>query len=667
MAKKPQSSSVDQTTLGNDNTQVVGNNNVITRVTNFFSGDTEQRRAIRNRKAMLGLVKSTWIKGVLENSLYNEVLIELGMEEKPGVVDRPWDMQIQMPNQISRLLPHGTSMMNIFDEMNGAMLILGEPGSGKTTMLLDLARDCIARAEQDDNQPIPVIFNLSSWNNKQTIDDWLVNELVAKYNVSKKISKSWVINDDLQLLLDGLDEVKQEYRAECVKAINDFRQKHGLSVPIAVCSRIADYEYLPLKLNLQGAILLQPLKPQQIEGYFEQTGSELEGVCERIKNDEMLQELTKQPLMLSILTLAYRGMPAQTLEIEHSGTLEAWRRHLFDTYIQKMFERTARTRNFQFTKEQTLRSLSWLAAKMIEHGQSIFFVEMLKPSWLASDDEIRKSERTAAFISGGFLGFGAAFVLGKSSSYELGIFDWLFAIFLSTLAFSLFFGFSRIFFSTRKTIGILVWSWDYFNKSMLAYSRLIPGTALLMSMVSFLTGLMKLIKPLSLTGDAWSWDYGIRRTIMGLIVGALIFPFISMLQGIRYVDTESQIEPDRVIRQYLLNSIITGLTTALFSVLTLGIVTGITEGLTAGLKEGLEMGIFAGIMTALMFGGGNNIISHYVIRSSLFQTGSLPWNYLKFMHFGTEKIFLRKVGNGYIFIHRLLMEHFADIYPVGEK
>jgi hypothetical protein len=28
----------------------------------------------------------------------------------------------------------------------------------------------------------------------------------------------------------------------------------------------------------------------------------------------------------------------------------------------------------------------------------------------------------------------------------------------------------------------------------------------------------------------------------------------------------------------------------------------------------------------------------------------------------TERIFLRKVGGGYIFVHRLLMEHFASLY-----
>lgn len=32
------------------------------------------------------------------------------------------------------------------------------------------------------------------------------------------------------------------------------------------------------------------------------------------------------------------------------------------------------------------------------------------------------------------------------------------------------------------------------------------------------------------------------------------------------------------------------------------------------------------------------------------------------VHYTTERIFLRKVGGGYIFVHRLLMEYFASLY-----
>ncbi len=48
-------------------------------------------------------------------------------------------------------------------EKGRTLLILGEPGSGKTITLLRLAQQLIERTEENISKPIPVVFNLSSW------------------------------------------------------------------------------------------------------------------------------------------------------------------------------------------------------------------------------------------------------------------------------------------------------------------------------------------------------------------------------------------------------------------------------------------------------------------------------------------------------------------------
>ena len=48
--------------------------------------------------------------------------------------------------------------------------------------------------------------------------------------------------------------------------------------------------------------------------------------------------------------------------------------------------------------------------------------------------------------------------------------------------------------------------------------------------------------------------------------------------------------------------------------------------------------------------------------SLLVRNGSIPWNYVKFLDYAAERILLRKVGGGYIFIHRMLLEYFAVRY-----
>jgi hypothetical protein len=94
-----------------------------------YNPTPEQRK--RNRYAMLELVRNTWIKGVLEKSLHGAVVLELGLEERADAVERPWDVVLRTIDQPNRTLPRGTKIIDVFDAMNGALLILGEPGSGK--------------------------------------------------------------------------------------------------------------------------------------------------------------------------------------------------------------------------------------------------------------------------------------------------------------------------------------------------------------------------------------------------------------------------------------------------------------------------------------------------------------------------------------------------------
>ncbi len=349
------------------------------KLANLLAGGRNESRDRQNRQAMLKLVKDFWVKGVLESSLHGAALIELGLEARPEAVDRPWEMVLQTPDLPHLSIPAGTKMVDVFNELDRSLLILGEPGSGKTTMLLELARDLIDRAEQDPAQPMPIVFNLSSWaESRSPLAEWLVDELNTKYNIPKKIARPWVETDALLLLLDGLDEVAPKWRAACVQAINQFRQEH--LVPIVVCCRVADYETLTVRLKLQGAVLLQPLTSQQVKAYLDGVGPELVAVQTMLQEDATLQELTQTPLMLSVMTLAYRGLPVE--DLPPFETTEARRRHLFDTYLQRMFER--RGADDRYSPQETTIQLSWLAKKMSAQAQTVFLIEQLQPGWLPS-------------------------------------------------------------------------------------------------------------------------------------------------------------------------------------------------------------------------------------------------------------------------------------------
>ena len=91
-----------------------------------------------------------------------------------------------------------------------------------------------------------------------------------------------------------------------------------------------------------------------------------------------------------------------------------------------------------------------------------------------------------------------------------------------------------------------------------------------------------------------------------------------------------------------------------------GLIIGLSYGPSEGLSEGLSQGLIFGLI-ALIWGGGKACIQHFTLRLILYRDGYIPWNYSRFLDYAAERIFLQKVGGGYIFIHRLLLKHFAQM------
>jgi len=248
-----------------------------------------------------------------------------------------------------------------------------------------LARDLIARAEQESERLIPVVLNLSSWTPTQRLGQsaelpplnaWLVEELSSKYQVPRQVGKTWIKRQRLLLLLDGLDEVQVAHRNDCVDALNAFQQESGTEM--VVCCRRQEYERLNSRLHCQTAISLQALTLQQSQSYLNQLRADLRGLNSLLTTDRALQELAKSPLLLNIMVLAYQGVAVA--DLPETQVLEVRQRQLLDTYIRRML--THRGQAMPYAPSRTLGWLIWLAQQMVRESQTVFLIETMQPRWV---------------------------------------------------------------------------------------------------------------------------------------------------------------------------------------------------------------------------------------------------------------------------------------------
>ncbi|HAX70045.1 MAG TPA: NACHT domain-containing protein [Anaerolineae bacterium] len=598
----------------------------------------------RSRRVMLNHVENFWVKSVLEKSLHGVALLELGIKEDPSAVKYPWTIKKESTNET---LTTGKSMLEIFKEigLGRSLLILGAPGSGKTTMLLELTRQLIERARNDETEPIPVVFNLASWTEKTTLADWLAEQLNTVYYVNKKTGVKWVSENKMLLLLDGLDEVKQENRARCVEAVNHFRNEHGLT-SLVVCSRIGEYSAIQTKLSFEGAIALQPLTLAQVNTFFDRFGKSLAAAKGLLKKDEALRELAETPLMLSIMALAYKDKKPE--ELPPLKNIADQRKHLFDTYIDRMFERPTRIKNETFAKTQTLRYLGWLAHKLIQHNLITYQIEAMQPSWLGDE----KQKHVYKWI--------VSLIFGLSGGLSFGLISGLIFGLSGGLIFGLSGGLSFWWIAESNNhiqiLDKLKWSWSSIRENLIG--------GLIFGLISGLLGglLGGLIAGLN-GGLIGRLNGGL---IVGLIVGLISGLMGGLIDGSMGEQLEESTEPGKRLKQSIfygfLLSILFGLFTGLFSITVFRLTGGWLGGLISGLSAthrlvlGLMLGFVAGI-----YSGFDSLIRHFVLRYMLIKNNFLPRQLIPFLDYAVDLIFLRRVGGSYIFVHRLLMEHFAEM------
>jgi hypothetical protein len=78
------------------------------------------------------------------------------------------------------------------------------------------------------------------------------------------------------------------------------------------------------------------------------------------------------------------------------------------------------------------------------------------------------------------------------------------------------------------------------------------------------------------------------------------------------------------------------------------------------LPQFLLPGIFNALLFGFLVGGGLACVQHVCLRWVLWQRGIAPWNLAQFLDYCVERRLLQRVGGTYRFLHRELLDHFAN-------
>jgi hypothetical protein len=299
-----------------------------------------------------------------------------------------------------------TDIVTAFDEADHLLLILGEPGTGKTFKLLELLEELLGRAERGETWRIPVYLNLSSWvdwaGGKKPIRDWLVSEVMSFYGLrSRGAVERLVDGEELALLLDGLDEitagradpapaadedtrlVSEACRRRCLHEINNYI--YSSNIWLALCCRKKEYDALDMRLYKRrddSTATIKPLMDAELDDYLEKAGTELKALREAISQDALLREMSSMPFLLRMMSVAYRkkkNLSAKVIVEGGRGGKGARLKDLFEKYVDERRHTTKDPLPKEY-EPMSMRGYLGQLADMMERGKSkLFHVDQLQP------------------------------------------------------------------------------------------------------------------------------------------------------------------------------------------------------------------------------------------------------------------------------------------------
>jgi hypothetical protein len=638
------------------------------------------RSKVGPRQLLLEKVDNWWIRDGLHRSLQQAVQLEVGLNSQPDALANRFDEWAT--GGLQRIgagdpLPSGTSLAGLLKgHHHWRCLVIGDPGSGKTTHLLQLAEHLLKGARRGATAPIPVVLLLSRWiAGTEDLVSWVSAEISNRYDIIPSQVEAWLTANSFILLLDGLDEVNPAFRSECINALNIFCKDSAYAgIGLVLTCRTHDYESLQKKLRFDTAVSVRPLIRAQVDQALTLAGPSMDGLRRAHAIDNAVAELLTTPLMLGLAILAYRGAPQGSPIPE--GNPERIRSVLYEAFVNQMLSRdrslrpyASATSQYSFFDQQKVRiSLIWLAKMMMRQQQTVIYPDWMTPAWLPdrfTDWPLPRNgsltwwfacrlgwDHTSTALEGGRL----AAIVGACVAAPIGaLAGGAMGALLAAAAFGIILGSAVI-----LTFGILLQI-----PKLEGYLALAVGS--------------REQNPYAASAWSWSWPNAIRGlltrtalstavvgTILGILLGwssgaliALVLGFGSTLSAGAVPDlTEPPTSPGKALSASLW--VFTRLLLLLMLVSSLAAVAAFMLGLPwTGIVASLPLTV-ALMLTA---GPGRAWLRTRAVHYGMTRSGLLPRDLTSFLMYADERVIMQRTFGGFSFVHRTLRDYLAHQVP----
>jgi DNA polymerase III delta prime subunit len=646
----------------------------------------------------------------------NRIFMDVAIAEQPSWVNRSLleaDRRLQIDGKDCGILDPNTMLIETFgrDDIEGKLLILGAPGSGKTTALLSLAEQLVCGALAQPKTVIPVLFELSTWrDDNQSIHDWLIEQLYDLHggNRKRKIYEKWLERQILLPLLDGLDELGLERQKKCTDKLNEFAKKYSQMV---VCCRVKEFETVNMKLsNLRGAVCLQPLSDGQIEAYLHS-----------IHRSELWSAMQTNPNLQALLKTTPEGDPGLlrvplfvklTADVYDPNEPIGSKKDLLEKYIERQlsFDQRERDRRKELERrewayktveaepklQETISSLSWIARQLQANKTVDLLIEQMQPSWietkhLQKDSEaISENSETISENSGAISekpGWISKFIswVERVVRFLINLVVWFFLYYV---------GFWKWLINHLLTINhlLIFYLLIFLLLALPSDANKIKPVEVFQLLMSSTTR-RKILKAFGL-GLTYGLIYGlifglifglilelVHWLIFGLIFGVIIGLICGLICGLIYgltvlvledQELKDQLRPNQGIWNSLQSvlwattfSYLLAVGTITIALFTFSVMEGISKNhnwmnqLILIFFQSLKVGVFVILIVGPFF-GGIACIQHLFLRLILWRSGTIPWNFARFLNYCVERRLLLRIGGRYRFLHRELLDHFAQ-------